>query len=278
MVGIIMSFENYLPTQGIFGSEWVGLDNFTFLVSLPDTFHVLYNTVFIALLKIIANLLVPIVFALLLNELTNMYFKRTVQTLAYLPYFLSWVILGGILMDVLSPTDGMLNQALKALGMEPIFFLGDNRWFPFVLVIADSWKNYGFNAIIFLAAITGIDPTLYEASYTDGAGRLKQLWHITLPGMKAIIVLMSVLALGEILNALIGRLFGGFGDTEVQVNPAEQPLMFSDVIFTQTLEGFGADFGEITLRQGLGVAAHVFETLVAGGRGDEQRSGVRARN
>jgi len=206
MFGIIISFQKYYPTKGFLKSEWVGFENFKYIFELPDFSQVLWNTVFIATAKIALHLLVPIATALLLNEVRNAVFKRSVQTLIYLPYFLSWVILAGILMDVLS-LKGIVNQALQAFGADPVFFLGDNKWFPWTLILSDTWKQFGFDTIIYLAALTGINPTLYEAAVIDGASRWKQTLHITLPGMAPIIVLMMTLSLGNVLNAGFDQVF-----------------------------------------------------------------------
>lgn len=207
MVGILMAFQKYLLTKGILGSPWVGLENFKYLISLPGTFKVLFNTVFIALMKITMGLIVPVTFALLLNEAGGKIFKRTIQTMVYLPHFLSWIILGGILIDILSPSEGIVNHILAFLGIEPVYFLGDNRYFPYVLVLSDVWKEFGFSAIIYFAALTNINPTLYEASVIDGAGRLKQVIYITIPGIMPIVVLMTALSLGNVLNAGFEQVF-----------------------------------------------------------------------
>lgn len=212
--GILMSFQNFQPGKGFFGSEFVGLENFRKLMILPDTFPALRNTLIIAVEKIILNLVIPITFALLLNEVRVKWFKRTVQTITYLPYFLSWVILAGILIKFLSPgssaaSPGLFNSILMNLGIleEPVYFLGSNETFRQTIVISDVWKNFGYNTIVYLAALTGIDPTLYEASAVDGAGRLKQTFHITLPGIAPFIALMSVLAIGNVLNAGFDQVF-----------------------------------------------------------------------
>lgn len=207
MVGIVMAFQDYNPVDGMFGSRWVGLDNFRYIFSLPDTVQVIWNTVFIATLKIIAGLIAPIVTALLIHEIGKQFFKRIVQTMVYLPHFLSWVILGGILIDVLSPSQGIVNQLLGFVGIPPIFFLGDNAWFPFTLVISDTWKEFGFSMIVYLAAITSINPSLYEAAVIDGAGHFRRVWHITLPGIRPIIVLLVTLSLGQVLNAGFEQVF-----------------------------------------------------------------------
>ncbi|SFJ80389.1 putative aldouronate transport system permease protein [Paenibacillus sp. UNC496MF] len=207
MAGMAIAFEKYVPAKGIIDSKWVGLANFDFVLSLPDTYRVLYNTVFIAFMKMVCGLIAPLTTALLLNELRKIAFKRVFQTLIYLPHFLSWIILGGILLDILSPSSGLVNQVLKSFGIEPVFFLGDNRWFPFVLVATDVWKEFGFGTIVYLAALTGINPALYEAAEIDGAGRWKQTLNVTLPGIVPIIVLLSTLSLGQILNAGFDQVF-----------------------------------------------------------------------
>jgi putative aldouronate transport system permease protein len=207
MVGIVIAFEKYIPTKGFFHSEWVGLKHFQYILSLSDTMEILRNTVFISVMKIAAGLIVPVVVSLLLNEIRHRAFKRSVQTLIYLPHFLSWVILSGVLIDILSPSNGIVNAFLGLFGIEPIYFLGNNRWFPFVLVISDVWKEFGFSTIIYLAALAGINPSLYEAAVMDGAGKLRQTWHVTLPGIRPIVVLMMTLSLGNVLNAGFEQVF-----------------------------------------------------------------------
>ncbi|WP_136608489.1 ABC transporter permease [Paenibacillus dokdonensis] len=207
MVGILMAFEKYIPTKGLFGSPVVGWKNFQFLMDYPDVGRIVFNTLYIATMKIIAGLVVPITIAILLNEMRKEWVKRTFQTLVYLPHFLSWVLLSGIVIDVLSPSTGILNQLLGLIGIKPIFFLGDNKWFPYVMVISDVWKEFGFGTIIYLAALTNINPTLYEASEIDGAGRWKQTLNVTLPGMMPIIVLMLTLNIGNVLNAGFDQIF-----------------------------------------------------------------------
>lgn len=206
MFGIIISFQNYYPTKGFFHSEWIGFDNFHYIFDLPTFGRVLWNTVFIATMKIILNLIIPVTTALLLNEVRKKLFKRMVQTFIYLPYFLSWVILAGIMMDVLS-LKGIVNQFIEALGMKSVFFLGDNVWFPWTLILSDIWKQFGFDTIIYMAALTAINPTLYEAAVIDGASRWKQTLHVTLPGITPIIVLMMTLSLGNVLNAGFDQVF-----------------------------------------------------------------------
>lgn len=207
MVGVTIAFEKYIPTRGIFNSPWVGWKNFEYMMEYPDIDRIMFNTLFIAIMKIIGGLLIPITISILLNEIGKEFFKRTVQTLVYLPHFLSWVLLGGILIDLLSPSSGIINQFLGWFGMKPIFFLGSNTWFPYTLVISDIWKEFGFSTIVYLAALTSINPSLYEAAKIDGASRWKQTLHITLPGMMPIIVLLATLSIGNVLNAGFEQIF-----------------------------------------------------------------------
>lgn len=206
MGGIVMAFQNYKPWLGISGSEWVGLDNFRFLFERQDSLQVIWNTLIIAVLKLIFNLFVPFVFAILLNEVRKMAIQRTIQTLVYLPHFLSWVILGGILIDLLS-TGGLVNRVLGAFGLGPYFFLGDNSWFRSTVILTDVWKEFGYNMIVFLAALAGINPALYEAAEIDGAGRWKQTLHITIPSLVPMLMVVGTLALGNVLNAGFDQIF-----------------------------------------------------------------------
>ncbi len=202
MAGMVIAFEKFIPAKGLFGDQkWIGFDNFTYLLNMPGAMSALKNTVVIAFFKIILGLIVPISVAILLNEVRSNKFRRTVQTAIYLPYFLSWVVLGGVMIDILSPSSGIVNQALGFLGIKPIFFLGSNKWFQPTIVMTDIWKGFGFGTVVYLAAITGIDPSLYEAATMDGAGRFQKMWHVTLPGIRMIVVLMCVLSLGNVLNA-----------------------------------------------------------------------------
>lgn len=200
MLGLIMAFQDYKARLGFLHSPWVGLEHFRYMFTYPDSVQVIWNTLIIAMLKIMANTLIPIAMALLLNEVGRLVFKRFVQTFIYLPHFLSWVILGGILTDILG-NKGIMNQLLSVFGTDPIFFLGNGSWFRFTVVVSDVWKEFGFSTIIYLAALTGVNMSLYEASEIDGAGRLKQTIHVTLPALVPVILVVGTLALGNILNA-----------------------------------------------------------------------------
>ncbi len=201
MAGLTIAFQDYSPIFGIFEQEWIGWENFEYIFSLPTFPRVILNTLVIAGLKLVGNLIVPITFALLLNEVRQKTYKRTLQTLVYLPHFISWVALAGIFMDILSPSNGIVNEIIRFFGGQPVYFLGDEKVFPFTVVATAIWKHFGWNAIVYLAAITNVDETLYEAAYLDGAGRFKQVWHVTVPGIMPIVVLMTVLSIGTILKA-----------------------------------------------------------------------------
>ncbi len=207
MAGIVMAFQNFIPVKGIFYSEWVGLDHFRYIYSLSETRGVLRNTVFIAFLKIIGGLVAPFVTALLLNEVRKKYYKRSVQTIIYMPHFMSWVIMAGILIDVLSPTSGIVNQFIAWLGFEKVFFLGNDKWFPYVLAVTDVLKEFGFGTVVYLAAITTVNPSLYEAAVLDGANRWKQTLYVTIPAIIPITILLTTLALGNVLNAGFDQVF-----------------------------------------------------------------------
>ena len=210
MIGIVIAFQDFnigLGVKAFWQSEWVGFAHFKRLFSSPDFTRALFNTLNIAIGKIIAMFFVPLTFALLINEVRNRPVKRMVQTIVYMPHFLSWVIMAGILKEVLAP-DGVVNAIAATLfGSEPKFWLGDKNLFPFMMVVTETIKEFGFGTIIYLAAITGIDPTLYEAAIVDGASRFKQTIHVTIPSIMNIIVLSMVLSLGNILNAGFDQIF-----------------------------------------------------------------------
>ncbi|WP_308637554.1 ABC transporter permease [Paenibacillus silvisoli] len=249
MFGFIIAFEKFSPAKGIFGSKWAGLDNFRYVLEMPESTRIILNTIYIAIMKIIVGLFAPIVTALLLNEVRKELFKRGIQTIIYLPHFLSWIILGGILIDILSPTSGIVNQVLGWVGIEPIYFLGDNSWFRYVLVATDTWKEFGFNTIVYLAALTSINPTLYEAAIVDGAGRWKQTLHVTLPGMASIIVLLMTLSLGNVLNAGFDQVFNLY---------SPQVYETGDIIDT-----FVYRIGLIDAQYGVATAVGIFKSVVS---------------
>jgi len=249
MAGIVIAFEKFIPSKGIFASKWIGWDNFRFLFEQPDFAQIIRNTVVIAVAKIIAGLIASIGFALLLNELGRAFVKRAIQTLVYLPHFLSWIILGGILIDILSPSTGVVSWALGLIGIDVPFFLGSSSWFPFTLVLSDVWKEFGFGAIVYLAALTSIDPTHYEAAVIDGANRWRQTWHVTLPGIAPIVVLMVTLSLGNVLNA-------GFDQVFILLNPSVMDT--GDIIDTWVYR-----MGLVNAQYGLATAVGLFKSVIS---------------
>lgn len=228
MGGIIIAFQKFKPALGMFNpnQRWVGLDNFEYVLSLPNTMNVLRNTLVMAIGKIVLKTLVSILFALLFNELRNKTYKRTVQTIVYFPHFLSWIILSTIFVDLLSPSAGIVNKLIKSLTGETIFFLGDPDWFPFTMIMLEVWKGFGFGTIIYLSAITGIDLNLYEAAAIDGAGRLKQTWHITLPGIRQTIILLAVLDMGNILNAGFDQVYNMYNSMVMDTGDIIDTLVY----------------------------------------------------
>ncbi len=200
MYGVVIAFQDFSPAKGFAGSPWIGWGNFEFLFSLPEFSRIFGNTLVISISKIVADQVGAIILALLLNEARRLVFRRTIQTMIYLPHFLSWIVLGGILLDILS-AGGILNQAIRALGFKPQLWLGSNDWFRGTIITSGFWKNVGFSTIVYLAALTAINPVLHEAAAIDGAGRFRRIWHITLPGIRPTIVLLAALSLGDVLQA-----------------------------------------------------------------------------
>jgi len=241
MYGITIAFKDFNIFTGFADSPWVGWKHFERLFTSPDFARVFQNTVIISLLKILILFPLPIIVALMLNEMKNMIIKRSVQTVIYLPHFLSWVIVSGLFIDLLSTNGGLVNKLLISLNLEPVAFFLDNSVFRSVLVTSAGWKETGWSTIVYLAAFSMVDPTLYEAAKIDGAGKWKQLWHITLPGIAPIIILMFILRLGNILEA-------GTEQILVMYNPVVYKV--SDVI------------GTYVYRQGLGNQDYSFTTAV----------------
>jgi len=249
MAGLSISFQKFIPANGLFGSPWVGFANFRTLIGMPNILEILRNTILISLVKMIGGVAVPVVFALLLNEVNKLFIKRFFQTLVYLPNFLSWIILAGIFTDILSPSSGVINQLISMIGGKPIFFLGNKAWFPVTMVLTDIWKGFGFGSVIYLAALTGVDPALYESAEMDGAGRFRQTLHITLPGIASTIVLMTVLSMANILN-------GGFDQIYNMYNPSVYST--GDIIDT-----FVYRLGIEKAQYSLSAAAGLFKSTVS---------------
>lgn len=204
--GLQIAFKDFKLFSGMDASPWVGLQYFKEFFNSPDFVRLLRNTLLISLYRILFGFPMPILFALLLNEVHHSLYKRIIQTVTYFPNFLSWVVYAGIILVFISPS-GVVNALLKAAGMEPIQILTSTRYFVPMLIGTDILKGFGFGAIIYLAALSNIDPQLYEAAAIDGAGKLRQTWHITLPGIRSTIVVMLILALGGVMNAGFDQIF-----------------------------------------------------------------------
>jgi putative aldouronate transport system permease protein len=247
MYGVIIAFQNYNPGLGFVRSPWVGLENFEYIFTNPDFKNIVANSFIIAVSKIITLQLVAVSLALMLNEVRGIFFKRTVQTVIYLPHFLSWIVLGGILLDMLS-TNGLVNRALTHFGGDPILFLGSNTWFRPVVVVTNLWKEAGWATIIYLAALTGIDPQLHEAAAIDGANRWQRIWHVNLPGILTMVVLVACLNLGSVLQA-------GFEQILTLYNPAVYQT--GDILDTYVYRA-----GLISARYSMGAAIGLFQSLM----------------
>ncbi|MFC6335208.1 ABC transporter permease [Paenibacillus septentrionalis] len=205
LYGMIIAFQDYNPGLG-FGSPWVGMENFEHVFRQPNFVRTIWNTLYMSVFKLIGGVVVPVIFALLLNEVIRTVAKRTFQTLVYIPNFLSWVIMAGIMIDILG-SEGIVNSFLGLFGIGPVSFLGNPSLFPWTMIVTDIWKGFGFGTVVYLAALTSIDPGLYEAALMDGAKRWKQTIYITLPLLTPTIILMTVLALGNILNAGFDQIY-----------------------------------------------------------------------
>ncbi len=225
MAGIVISFMDYKPALGFAGSRFIGLEHFRTLFNNPQFSQALENTVVIAFWKIVFGLVVPVTFALLLNEVRNTAYKRVAQTVVYLPHFISWVLMSGIIIDFLSAT-GAMNQLLGLFGMEPVLFLLDNKLFKPVLIVTDIWKSFGWGTIIYMAALTGVDPNLYEAAAIDGAGRWKQTLHVTFPGILSTVVLKMTLSLGDVLNAGFDQVYNLMSPVTMQSGDILDTLIY----------------------------------------------------
>lgn len=206
MYGVTIAFKDFGVLKGILGSPWVGFDNFERMFNSPDFSRVLRNTLIISFLKLIFVYMSGLVLALLLNELMHDRFKKLIQSITYLPHFLSWVIIGSIMVELLAPS-GPINAVIQMLGLKPIYFLASEKWFVPTLVLSDIWQSVGWGSIIYLAAIAGVDQQLYEAAKIDGAGRFMRMWSVTLPSISSVIVIMMILNVGSIMNSGFDQIF-----------------------------------------------------------------------
>lgn len=207
MYGILIAFKDFSFKKGIWGSDWIGLENFRYMFQLDNFYTVFKNSILLSLLRILFTFPIPILLALLLNDIKSSKYQKVMQTLFYLPHFVSWVVIGGILINFLSPVSGIINILIQSMGGEPIFFLAENKYFKPIVILTSIWKDSGWGTIIYLAAITGISSDLYEAAKIDGANKLKCLRYITLPSIKSTVVIMLILRLGSIMNNGFEQIF-----------------------------------------------------------------------
>lgn len=251
MYGVIIAFKDFNIMEGIPGSPWVGLQHFRELFMFEEFPRVVNNTVIISLMKLVFGFPAPLIIALLLNELVVKRFKRVVQTLTYIPHFISWVVVGGIVIDVLSPSSGIVNKVIQLFGFDPIFFMSDERLFRWVLVFSDIWKEAGWGAIIYLAALLGINDELYQAAKVDGASRIRQIWHVTLPCIRSTITILLLLRIGNVFDA-------GFEQILVMYNTTVYSV--ADIIDTYV---FRVGLGQMQF--GLTTAAGLFKSVIGCG-------------
>jgi len=241
LYGVLIAFQDFNIFDGIAGSEWVGLEQFHKLMQSEEFSQVFTNTLLISVYKIVLLFPVPIFIALVLNEVRMMFFKRTIQTIIYLPHFLSWVIISGLFVTILSTSGGLVNNIIQWFGGEPVSFFVSNQYFRSLVVFTAGWKEVGWNAIVFIAAIAGIDQEQYEAASIDGAGRIRRMLHISIPGILPTVVLMFILRLGSVLDA-----------------GTEQILTMYNPVVYQTADVIGT----FVYRIGLGKMDYSFSTAV----------------
>ena len=217
MYGVVLAFKDYKMSLGVLHSPWVGLENFKHFFESMYFVRIIRNTLVISFLRLILAFPAPIILALIINEISRAKFKKIIQTITYLPHFISWVVLGGIFITLLSPTRGAVNQIIKILGGKPVYFMALNGWFLVVLISSGMWQSVGWGSIIYLSGIAGINPELYEAAQIDGASRIQKMWRITIPGLTPYIVVLFILNLGRIMDAGFDQVFNMYNSQVYEV-------------------------------------------------------------
>lgn len=251
--GIVISFQDFSPFKGVLNSNWVGLKNFEHFLSDSNFWRVFKNTIIINLMQIIIGFPIPVMFAIFLNELWSNRFKKVVQTVSYLPHFVSWVVAASIITSALSPSTGLINKFLEgAFGIEPIYFLAKEEYFRLIIVISNVWKELGMQSVYYIAALASIDTELYEAAKMDGAGKIKQTIHITLPGLRSIIIVLLVLKVGRMVTI-------GFEQIFLLYNPLVYDV--GDVISTYTYR-LGIEQTRYSLTSAIGVTQSVVNFIL----------------
>ena len=253
LYGVLIAFEDFSPFKGVFKSAWVGFKHFEFFFADVNFWRVMVNTLTINFLSLVWGFPLPVIFALFLNEVTKTRIKKLVQTISYLPHFLSWVVVSGIVITILSPTDGIVNIILNNLfGIDKIYFLGESRYFRSIVVTAGIWKTLGMASVYYLAAISSIDSQLYEACIIDGGGRIRQMWHITLPGIRTMISILLILQIGSMVSI-------GFENIFLLYNPLVYEV--GDVISTYTYR-LGLERMEYSLTTAIGFTQSVVNIIL----------------
>lgn len=257
MWGVLTAFQDYSPAKGFFGSDWVGLKHFKMFFNAPEFWQIMRNTIVISLLKLFVAFPAPIVLALMLNEVKNAFFKRFVQTVSYLPHFISWVIVSGFVISLLSVDNGSVNILLQKLNIidEPVHWLSIPEYFWSILISSGIWKDIGFGAIVYLAAITGVDPHMYEAASIDGAGRMRQLVSITIPAIAPVIIIFLILQVGQILNA-------GFEEILLLTNQGQNVVLRP---VSETIDTYVYRVGIENYRYSYATAAGLFKGVISVG-------------
>ena len=249
MYGIQIAFRNYYFTKGIWGSPWAGLKYFDQLIHMTGFWNVFENTVIISGLKLLFGFPAPILFAIFLNEISFLPFKKMVQTISYLPHFLSWIIIASLFIQFLAPTTGPVNIALGALGVKQIYFMADPHWYRTMLVVTEIWKSIGWGSIVYLAALTGINPELYEACSIDGAKTWQKMCYVTLPEMTPVITIMLIFAVGNLINDDFDQVYNTLNDAVLNVG---------DVISTYVYR-----MGLVNMQYSFSTAVGLFKNIIA---------------
>jgi len=252
MFGLVIAFQDYNIFRGVFGSEWVGLENFRSMFAIPDFWRIVRNTLMLNALCLAAGFPAPILLALMLGEIASSFVRRFCQSLLYLPHFMSWIVLGGMVYAVLSPTHGVVNAVLRSFGMNEIYFMASEFWWVIVYALADVWQSAGWVTIIYLAAMSAIDPALYEAAAVDGAGRLRRVLHVTLPGIAPTAALLFILTVGRLVSI-------GIEQPLALQNPAVMDV--AQVISTYIYHA-GVRQGEFGLTTAVGLAQSVINLVL----------------
>jgi putative aldouronate transport system permease protein len=248
MAGLVIAFKDYDVITGFADSKWIGFDVFQEIFKSKDFYRVLRNTVVLSLMDLAVGFPAPIILAVMLNEVRSKWFKKISQTILYLPHFLSWIIIAGIMYQLLSPITGLVNLLIKSLGGSAIPFLSEKWHWLFTYNAVGVWQSAGWGTIIYLAAITGINSELYEAAVVDGAGRFRKIWHITLPGIRSTIVVMLIIQLGRILGV-------GFERTYAMANPIVNE-------FSEVISIYVYNVGIKSLRYNIATAVGLFQSAV----------------